>query len=143
MNARNADNVSSRVPNSADPLARVNNNIAASRQSSNPNLGAAREERKRAQWGPTTNPVNPSKDASPRAGQMQAQGRPPQNPSSMAAQKRPPANAMPRGNAPTNNGGVRNPSPGMRYRETPEHRQAKMDDLRMTLNSGQGQAVAD
>lgn len=37
----------------------------------------------------------------------------------------------------------RGPSPGVRYQETPEHRQAKLDDLRMTLGSGAGQAVAD
>ena len=40
--------------------------------------------------------------------------------------------------------GARNPSPGARaFRETPEHRQAKMDDLRMTLTNNQGQAVVD
>jgi len=82
--------------------------------------------------------VSPRNDAG-----AQRVGRPPQNPNSMAAaQKRP--NAGPRGNA-APGGGARNPSPGNRlnYRETPEHRQAKMDDLRMTLNSGQGQAVVD
>lgn len=102
-----------------------------------------REERKRAGWGAPTNPVNPTNDVSPRndAG-AQRVGRPPQNPASMAvAPKRP--NAGPRGNA-GGGGGPRNPSPGARaYRETPEHKQAKMDDLRMTLNSGQGQAVVD
>ena len=53
---------------------------------------------------------------------------------------------MQRGNVPTQNpssGGARGPSPGARYRETPEHRQAKLDDLRMTLGADAGQAVAD
>ena len=58
-------------------------------------------------------------------------------------QKRPPY-AGPRSNAPSNNAGPRNASPSARqYKETPEHRQAKLEDLRMTLGHRDGQALAD
>ena len=41
-------------------------------------------------------------------------------------------------------GGVRNPSPSARaYRDNSQQRQAKLDDLRMTLGHADGQAMAD
>ena len=100
----------------ADALARVNNQ---------------KEERKRAQWGAQANPTNPQPSS------VSPHGRPPQNPASAGAARNP-ANVPQHLQQKQNNQLKANVPLGHKYIETPEMKKAKLDDLKMTLGSGQG-----